>query len=348
MRFSFLFYFLISLTTYAQFHFTGSVNEAYKGATAYLSLVDDCNKKALFFTESILLESNINSEGNFSFKGDFLPDKNRIYKIHVDNCNGAISDYKHLLNNCKDSKEILFIANNTDIINFPLNDLSQIFCSIDQSSPSNTAIIKMEELQEVILGNLQNLKSDRQRRNIYLRYYREIQEFSKQFKDPLVEVYAYHLYANENFLSRKFYLKDLKKSDYYNDLLYRLETKYPNTKYTTIYRNTLIKDQYPLLKSKNTMYKNLTFTFGILLLLAFMYIYYLYKKNVAEKVVDYKDVLTNQEQKVFELMSSNSNKEIADRLFVSLSTIKSHINNIYAKLSINSRKEISIFLNKSK
>ena len=69
------------------------------------------------------------------------------------------------------------------------------------------------------------------------------------------------------------------------------------------------------------------------------------KKNkaVAKEVIDYKKILTTQEQKVFELMLENSNKEIADKLFVSLSTIKSHINNIYTKLSISSRKDINQF-----
>jgi len=38
-----------------------------------------------------------------------------------------------------------------------------------------------------------------------------------------------------------------------------------------------------------------------------------------------------------------SNKEIADSLFISVSTVKSHINAIYTKLSITSRKEIPSF-----
>jgi ATP/maltotriose-dependent transcriptional regulator MalT len=42
-----------------------------------------------------------------------------------------------------------------------------------------------------------------------------------------------------------------------------------------------------------------------------------------------------------ELMNQElSNKEIAEKLFVSLSTIKKYTNNIYSKLSISSRKEI--------
>ncbi|PHS10334.1 MAG: hypothetical protein COA88_02515 [Kordia sp.] len=39
-----------------------------------------------------------------------------------------------------------------------------------------------------------------------------------------------------------------------------------------------------------------------------------------------------------------SNKNIADTLFIS--TVKTHINNIYSKLGISSRKEVHIFFEK--
>jgi DNA-binding CsgD family transcriptional regulator len=332
---------------FAQFQFSGKVSNNFNNATAYLSVVEDCNKKDLFLTEFILQEIKI-IDSNFIFKGDFLESDNRIYKIHIDNCNDEITDYKHLLNHCDDSKEILFIANNSDYIYFPLNNLSQEFCSIEQSSTANNAILKIDELQENILSNLQNSKSDRQRNTIFHNFFTELQSFSKQFKEPLAELYAYHLYANENSVSRDFYLKDLKKSDYYNDLLNRLEKKYKNTNYSNLYKNTLLKDQYPLIKSSYNRYKILTFTFGFLLFISLFYHIYKFNntknKAVAEEILDYKRILTSQEQKVFELMLKNSNKEIADKLFVSLSTIKSHINSIYSKLKINSRKEINPFL----
>ena len=51
--------------------------------------------------------------------------------------------------------------------------------------------------------------------------------------------------------------------------------------------------------------------------------------------------LTKQEQNILALILENkSNKEIADTLFVSVSTIKTHINNIFKKLNVQSREEI--------
>ena len=55
--------------------------------------------------------------------------------------------------------------------------------------------------------------------------------------------------------------------------------------------------------------------------------------------------LTVQERKIFSLLKEGkSNKEISDECAISLSTVKSHVNNIYSKLQINSRKEALDYL----
>lgn len=52
----------------------------------------------------------------------------------------------------------------------------------------------------------------------------------------------------------------------------------------------------------------------------------------------YKPSLTSKEQEVLKLMELGlTNKEMADKLGVSLSTIKTHINNMYSKLQVKNR-----------
>ena len=59
-----------------------------------------------------------------------------------------------------------------------------------------------------------------------------------------------------------------------------------------------------------------------------------------------KEQLTRQEQNILNLLlEDKSNKEIADILFVSLSTVKTHINNIYRKLNIQNRNEAKSLFN---
>lgn len=51
-------------------------------------------------------------------------------------------------------------------------------------------------------------------------------------------------------------------------------------------------------------------------------------------------VLTSKEVLVLRLLAeSKTNKEIAAELFVEVSTIKTHVNHIYSKLSVTNRKE---------
>lgn len=64
----------------------------------------------------------------------------------------------------------------------------------------------------------------------------------------------------------------------------------------------------------------------------------LYRKKDADKYDRNKLGLSKRELEVLELLAQGfSNQEIADKLFVSLNTAKTHISNIYAKLNVKRR-----------
>lgn len=330
---------------HAQFSFSGKVNDEFKESTVFLNLVDDYDKSSLFLTENILLETSVDSLNSFRFTGDFLDDSNRLYKVYIDNCNEDITNYRHIQEHCDKSKSILFIASNRDTINFPLNDLAQIFCSMQYTSESNIALTLIDSLQEYIFFDFQNLKNGKQRNLIYKKNLKELQNFSRTYDEPLVELYAHYLYANDKSLSKSLYQDDLKQSNYYLDLLNRLRTDYSDTNYYLQFKSDLEKEAYPFLEKETKRISYLYYLILFLLLLSLFANGFMWRRlNKQSRKIAYKKVLTSQEQNILELMQKKmSNKEIAASLFISLSTVKTHINSIYSKLSISSRSEIDKF-----
>jgi len=62
------------------------------------------------------------------------------------------------------------------------------------------------------------------------------------------------------------------------------------------------------------------------------------KKPTVEPFKDIGSGLSKRETEVLQLMAQGlSNQEIADTLFVSLNTVKTHISNIYTKLNVRRR-----------
>lgn len=56
------------------------------------------------------------------------------------------------------------------------------------------------------------------------------------------------------------------------------------------------------------------------------------------------DDLTNREQEILLLIAQgNSNQEIADQLFITLKTVKTHVSNILAKLNVEDRTQAAIY-----
>ena len=79
---------------------------------------------------------------------------------------------------------------------------------------------------------------------------------------------------------------------------------------------------------------------GFLIIIVLLLSYIIYQHQKTNKP-DLFGALTQKETEiVHHIQAGKTNQEIANALFISVSTVKTHINNIYKKLQIKSRKDL--------
>ena len=134
----------------------------------------------------------------------------------------------------------------------------------------------------------------------------------------------------------------------YQNLFMTVADRLQATEYRDTYTNSLDRYLgaafYRDLQKKNTWYRwALLLAGAVILLLTIL----LFRKkssgsvSVPESVPNLIDELTPREKQIFQLMAEGkTNKEISHSQSISESTVKSHINSIYRKTGIKSRREL--------
>jgi DNA-binding CsgD family transcriptional regulator len=128
-----------------------------------------------------------------------------------------------------------------------------------------------------------------------------------------------------------------------------MQDNYPNSSYTKQYEAELNSDKYIVSTSKNESGFSWTnVVIGLLFASVLLNLWFVFsaKKRKRKQHTEAKEQLTKQEQNVLDLLlEDNTNKDIAEALFVSVSTVKTHVNNVYRKLNVNSRDELKSLFN---
>ena len=342
--------FFVSFCTHAQHKFSGHVDHIKWHENVYLSIIDDYRHLSGVYEEQIIDKVTADSTGYFEFSGSMLEDNYRIYRIHVDNCDEEQQELSHFAGHCDDSKEILFIAKNTDTIQFPFSFDSQMFCDVKSNNEKALALMKIDSLKDEMKYAYSTFRSEANRNLNNKKWFKTLQDFGKSLNEPLAELYIYAFLSDRSNSLHHHYLEDLKTNTYYDDLLNRLSTVYPNSAYTVQYRNELNSDEFILNGNEERKAFNWNYLLYFLLfasILTNIILFSSFQKFKARISNNVKDQLTRQEQNILNLLlEDKSNKEIADSLFVSLSTVKTHVNNIYKKLNVQNRNEAKSLFNK--
>lgn len=345
-----LFFLGATFSSKAQYLFKGQVDKDHLQNNVYLSLIEDYRKLSGVFSEQIISKQQIDSSGYFYFSGNQLDEENRIYRIHIDSCEESEQNQNHFDGHCADSKEILFIAKNRDTIQFPFSFDNQMFCQVDSNNAEANAFVRIDSIKEAMKFDYGKFRSETNRRLNNKKWFKTLHEFGKSLHEPLAELSIYAFLSDRSNNFHEFYLEDLKTNPYYNGLLNRLSTQYPNSSYLKQYATEINADKFSIgitnKKSSNLFYYLLLLIASISIVFNFILFSKLHtkgKKSTTELI----SCLTKQEQNILDLLlEDKSNKEIAEALFVSVSTVKTHINNVYKKLNIQTRNEAKILFNK--
>jgi DNA-binding CsgD family transcriptional regulator len=327
----------------AQYEFDGYVDDSMIEGEVYLSMVEDYRKISGVYHEQIIAKTVPDSTGYFVFTGNNLPAQNRMYRIHVDTCPDGEFNVSHVSGNCSNSKEIVFVANNTTDLSLPVTFEDEMFCKVVSTDERSNAFLKIDSLKNDMRFAFSSYRSEANRKLNTKKWFSILQQYGEQLNEPLAELYVYSFISDRRSILHAYYLEDLKTNEYYNNLLQRLISTYPETTYALQYEAELKADQFLVQTASEAKLPWWIYVVGLLTLLSVLANFYFFGKwkKIKNAIPDASKVLSNQEQKVLDLiLADKTNKEIATEMYVSVSTVKTHINNLYKKLKVSSRDEV--------
>ncbi len=253
----------------------------------------------------------INEAGFFAFDRNLFDSTNRIYKIQV---NGIANSFK---NNC-DPKA--FILSNKDNLSFKKGN-----CFTDEYTNTNTFDKRWLRLRHMEEQYLLHPNQDNQ-----IRY--------RDFTRDSLEILLVKLISIKKLNDKNLLETDIKANqEYYIALLDQfkasnldpIEYAYLESKCALVAKD-LIHRKYKISMALN----------AIAFLLIATLTFFLFKFRNKPHQLPIAN-LSKQENTIKNLiLEGKTNKEIANELFVSISTVKTHITNIYNKLGVSNRKEL--------
>lgn len=306
------------------------------------------NSPENFFVASpdfIIAKTFIQPDGNFLINITSIPADTRFYRLYLVKGNNSSVEfntithrnYIHLLLNQNSNIEIgARVENNT------------LFIDQLSGSANNTTILNFDN--EIAKRKQQFTTDITKTKSEYLK--KDLQDFIRDFveteKNTLVGLYAlYHLEEKDTDF--------LQNSDFYFNFQKRINKQYSGTQYTQSYTELLEKligfrDMVCEIPGVQPKWKDnllIAQSIVILVLLISLTLFYInsrkklaqLNRNNSKSQTSFSN-LTIKEREILKLLASGkTNKEIAQELYVELSTVKTHINSIYKQLQLSSRKE---------
>ncbi len=333
----FIFSIFISISSYSQYSISGYLKTNTPNKMIYLSLLrfDEENSQ---YENQIVTSVKTDSSGYFEINGALLSEQNKFYRIYA-NLSETSLDF---IRDSKRKNYHNFIFSNKDSIFFAKNNSEFWFSDSYNTNVADKEWTKLIEFENELKNEFiepKNSEAKSQIKNSFLQKYKTYSRDS--IKSPLIKLLAYSNLKTEIGKLDSDYQND---PNFYNDILLNLKNEYGNTSYYLQFREEIAQLSLNKIVKNYSFYKYLSFIllFLVIILTLLLFRTLKEKRKILNQNIKVATLsLTKQEQKIAELITKGkSNKQIASELFISISTVKTHITNIYSKLKVTSRHQI--------
>ncbi len=329
---------LIGLPGYGQYLISGYIATQGQSRTVYLSLLRYHEENAIY-PEQVLISTKTDSTGYFKIAGKLLPEENKLYRIHCnldENAHGL--DFKE---SGEEKNYHNFIFSNSDTLFFPKGN-DGWFANATNTNPADKQWRKLIRYETSLFKELsenQNADAIGPARKNYLDAFKLFCVDS--LPDPLVRLLAFaHIRRNIDGLNEDF----KSDPDFYYNLQKKLNDYYSGASYQTQFQDEISRLSASIIHQKYLFHKGLNLFLGAIILSLVATILFLLRKlrvRGKQTTADGLSGLTAREEKIAQLVcEGKSNNEIAAQLYISLSTVKTHIGNINSKLNVTNRQEL--------
>jgi DNA-binding CsgD family transcriptional regulator len=269
--------------------------------------------------ESIIQRAAIDPNGNFAFDCKTMAPEDHLYRIHFSKKGEPSAS---LIIGGQEENHLFLFANNHINLGIQIRSGDKLISRVTYSGYTpNKALQEIDQIAG-FLDTLDYYGPAVNRDFVRQAVYDKLRVYADTCSNPLISLYAlYHSRFESDILKNPaFYQKYLRK------------WKSQDNEYFRAFRA-----QIPI-KDKPGILLFILIGIGIVLAGSGTFFYFRSQKKVPSN--SYQS-LTVQERKIFSLLKDGrSNKEISEECAISISTVKSHVNNIYAKLNISSRTDV--------
>ncbi|MFV0593006.1 MAG: LuxR C-terminal-related transcriptional regulator [Draconibacterium sp.] len=295
----------------------------------------------------ILTRTFVKPDGTYFIQTDDVPNEPMFYRIYLvrgDNTSVEFSTSRY-----KNYQHLLLTLNSSIELNLSIEDNALVVNDLKGSEDCAKILDfdrEFEQKSGLLMGEVSKARSN----FISHELVTFIRDFVNSGTNSILGLYAlwYIDSKDTDFLSN---------SDFYFKFQKRLKETYPNHPYTKRYDTMLdelvgFRDFVCEMPGVQPKWKDhLLVAQSVVLVLCLFVIAWLLLRNrkhsqqiLSSDGREAYENLTLKQQEILKLLANGkTNKEIAQELFVELSTVKTHINNIYRQLNVDSRKQAADF-----